>query len=195
MKTILGKAKTTKEVKKILFNNKILIDGKRVTQTKYLVGLMDTISLVEAKEQFRILLNEKGQLTAIPIPSSEASIKPCMIVGKQILKKGKMQLNLSDGRNQIIDKDPYKVGDTIILSLPKQQIKTHLAFEKGAYAFLTGGKFSGKHGVVEDIKEGKIICKIDGEVLETQKRFAFIIGKGKSTITLKENESDAKHKD
>tara|TARA_Y100000310_G_scaffold310852_1_gene356555 strand:+ start:9221 stop:9928 length:708 start_codon:yes stop_codon:yes gene_type:complete len=190
MKVMIKKAKTTKEVKKILYNSNILVDGTRVKEVKFLLGLMDTVSLVEAKKYYRIILNEKGQLDAIEITEKESTIKPCQLTGKTNLKKGKIQLHCSDGRNITIDKDTYKVQDSVLISLPKQEIKEHFSFDKNSFVFFVNGKYVGKTAIIDDIKEDKIICKINNERIETLKKFAFIIGKEKSAITL-ENESNA----
>jgi len=89
-----------------------------------------------------------------------------------------------------VDKNAYTVGDTLLLELPKQAIKEHFAYAKGALAYFTGGRFVGKTGTIEDIKDNRIICKVDGNVVETMKHFAYIIGKGKSSISLEEGKKE-----
>tara|TARA_Y100000310_G_scaffold291063_1_gene318710 strand:- start:2592 stop:3296 length:705 start_codon:yes stop_codon:yes gene_type:complete len=191
MKTLVSKSTTKKEVKKILFTSKVLVDGVRIRDEKYLVGLMDVISLEGSKEHYRILLNTMGELFALPIKDKEVQIKPVQIVGKTVLSGGKFQINMGDGRNIIESKkNDYKVGDTLLLELPKQTIKEHFPFSKGAFAYFTGGRFVGQTGTIEDIKDNKIICKVDGDVVETMKQFAYIIGKGKASILLEEGKKE-----
>jgi|TARA_B100001971_G_C18201406_1_gene544834 small subunit ribosomal protein S4e len=189
-KVLVEKATTKKEVKKIMYSSKVLVDGAQVKEEKYLVGLMDVISLEGSKEHYRLLLNSGGELFALAIPAKEASLKPVQIIGKTLLAKGKIQLNMGDGRNLLVDKNAYTVGDTLLLELPKQAIKEHFAYAKGALAYFTGGRFVGKTGTIEDIKDNRIICKVDGNVVETMKHFAYIIGKGKSSISLEEGKKE-----
>ena len=91
--------------------------------------------------------------------------------------KGKVQLNLYDGKNVTVDKDDYKVGDSVIFSLNDKKISKHLKLHKKAAVFLTGGRHIGQTGHVEDIVKDKIIYKdAKGELAETSKQYAFVIG-------------------
>lgn len=177
-------AKTKKEVKSILLNKNILVDGRKRNDEKFIVGLMDTISIKETGEHYRIVLNKKGKITAIKIEEKESSIKPCKITGKSVLKKGLVQLNLVDGRNILVKKDGFKVGDTVIISLPKQEIREHFKLENGMVAYLIGGKHMGDTGVIEAIEGPKIKIKLGGGIYETAKRYAFVVGKDKPAVLL-----------
>lgn len=184
IRDILRYAKTTGEVKKILQNKDVLVDCARRKEHRFIIGLMDIIGIPEIKKYYRVILDKKGKIGLIEIEKNEASIKPCKIIGKNNVK-GKTQLNLFDGRNILVDKDDYKVNDTIIISLPNQEIKKHLKFDKNILVFLTGGKHIGEIGLVEDIISDKIRYKNKkGEVFETLKKYAFAIGKEKPEIKL-----------
>ena len=186
LRDILRYSDTSKEGRKILLNKEIQIDGIVRKNFRFIVGLFDTIRIEKSKKYFRLLLNKKGKLDLIEIEEEESKFKPCKIIGKQILKKGTTQINLYDGKNQILDKDDYNVGDTVIVNLPDSKIKKHLKLEKGAVVFFTGGKHIGYTGEVEDIRKDKIIYKSDdGDSVETLKKHAFVIGTGKSEITIK----------
>ena len=181
----LGYVNTTKEVKHILLNKEILVDGKRRKELKYPVGLMDILEIHDLKEVYRILLDKKGYLTLLKIDKREANIKPCKILNKTILKGGRTQLNLSYGLNKIVDKDTFNTGDTIMLEMPKLDIKEHIKLDKGAYVFMTGGTHIGNHGVVEEVKQNTIVFKsISGESYEILKKYALVIGKEKPLISL-----------
>lgn len=177
-------ANTKKEVKSILKNKNVLIDGKKKSDDKNIVGLMDTISLKDIDEYYRIILSKKGKIMAIKIGEKETSVKPSKIIGKTVLKKGLIQLNLLDGRNIIVKNDDYKVGDSLVLSLPEQKINGHLKLENGMIAYLIGGKHMGETGVLESVEGSKIRVRTEKEVYETAKDYAFIIGKEKPVIAL-----------
>lgn len=183
IRDILKYAKTTKEVKKILQNKDILVDGIRRKEHRFIVGLMDVISIPELKKYYRVILDKKGKIGLIDIKKDDASIKPCRITGKNKVK-GKVQLNLFDGRNILVDKDDYKVNDTVIISLPKQEIKKCIRLDKKGIVFLIGGKRIGETGIVEDIIADKIRYKSKDGVFETLKKYAFAIGKEKPEIKL-----------
>jgi len=113
---------TLRETKKLLNNKQILIDGKRRKNPRLPVGLFDVLSFSDLKETFRVLLDKKGRLILKKINSQENNLKPCKIIGKKTLSK-KLQLNLHDGRNVLVDKKfKGNVGDTALISLPDQKI-------------------------------------------------------------------------
>ena len=141
------------------------------------------MEFVSINEYFRVILNKKGKIDLIKISKEESLVKPCKIIGKSMVK-GKLQLNLFDGKNIIVDKGPYKVGDSLVLSLPEQKIVNHLKLEKKSSIFLTGGKHIGETGNVEDIIENKIIYKDEnGSLIETSKDYAFVIRKNEPDET------------
>ena len=184
MKEVLNYANTTREVKKILNSNEIKIDGKPRKDFRFPVGLFDTIEFVNTNECFRVILNRKGKIDLIKIKKEDIFLKPCKIIGKTIVR-GKLQLNLYDGKNIFVDDKAYKVGDTILLSLPEQKISKHIKLDKKSTIFLVGGKHIGEIGNVEDIIENKIIYKDhNSNLIETSKKYAFVVGDNKPLITL-----------
>ncbi len=182
IKDILKYAKKTREVKKILNAKKILIDNIPREDFKFGIGLMDVISIPETDEHFRLLLNKHGKFFIQSITKSNANMKPCKIVGKKILKKKKVQLNLFDSRNVLVDKDNYKVGDTVLYDLSSKTIKGLIKFEKGALVYIMHGKYCGNIAVLENVTDYygsqpstiKLKSKEGGE-FETLKEYAFVI--------------------
>lgn len=184
LKEILNYANTTREAKKIIHTNEIMIDGKVRKDFRFPVGIFDTVEFKNTNEYFRIILNKKGKIDVIKIKKEEASLKPCKIIGKTIMR-GKLQLNLYDGKNIFVDKNSYKVGDSVILTLPDNKISKHLKLDKKSTIFLTGGKHIGEIGNIEDIVENKVIYKNPkNELVVTSKEYAFVVGDSKPLITL-----------
>lgn len=176
LKEVLNHANTTKEVKKILNTNQIKIDGKVRKDSRFPVGIFDAIEFANTSEYFRVILNTKGKIDLIKIKKEEALLKPCKIIGKTIVK-GKLQLNLFDGKNILVDNNHYKVGDTLLLSLADRKISKHFELDKKSTILLTGGKHIGEIGNVENIVEDKIIYKNSkGDLIETSKKYAFVVG-------------------
>lgn len=184
LKNIIG-ITTTKEAKAIIYSKDVLVDGIPRTEHRYNIGLLDVISFPKTKKHHRIILNKNAKIDIIEITEKEAKLKPCKILEKSILKKNKVQLNLSGGRNITLDKNDYKTGDTLMITLPKQEIKEHIPFEKGNFIFLTGGKHAGQMGNMTEIIGRKIKFKsTEGKDFETLKRYAFVIGKKKPSIKI-----------
>ncbi len=185
LREILGYAKTKREVKIILSNQEIKVDGKRRKDVRFIVGLMSVVSIPKLKQNFRVILNKKGRLELIETTEEDAKLKVCKIVGKSTVKKKKVQLSLFDGRIILIEKDDFKVGDSVVIELPEQRIKKHMKFEKGSLVYLTVGKHTGEIATAEDIDGKKVFCKSKtGEKFETTKEHVLIIGKDKPEIAI-----------
>lgn len=184
LKEVLNYATMTGEVKKILNANNLKIDGKSRKNFRFPIGVFDTIVFENTNEHFRVMLNRKGKIDLIKISREESMLKPCKIIGKTMVK-GKLQLNLFDGKNIFVDKNNFKVGDSLLLSLPEHKIIKHLKLDKKSAIFLTGGKHIGEAGSVEDIVKSKVIYKNSkGDLIETSKEYAFVVGDNKPVIKL-----------
>jgi len=171
-----------KEVKFVLHNKDCLVDGVAIHDNKRGVGIFDIVSLPKLKKHFQLTINEKNKLSFVEISEKEASQKVCKIIGKTSLKGNKVQINTEDGRNFLVEKDTYKVGDSIITSLPKQKITNHLPLAKKSLVYLIEGTQVGHVAVVEAI-DGKVITiKIGDKVVRTKKDYAVVIGKDKPLI-------------
>jgi len=179
----LGLVSTMSEVKKALNRKNILVDGKRRKDHRHAVGLFDVISVSETKKSYRVLLDNKGRLAIQEIDEKEASLKPCKIVGKKILAKGKLQYNLHDGKN-IISDQKANVGDTFILSLPKLEIKEVLPLKEGNFVFLTKGKHGGNSGILKEIRGTEATYTSQKKDIETTKAYLFVLGEKDTKIKL-----------
>lgn len=184
LKEILHYSNTTREAKRVLNAAEVKIDSKPRKDSRFPVGIFDTVGIPNINEYFRVILNKKGKIELIKIGKEEALLKPCKIIGKTMVR-GKIQLNLYDGKNIMVDKGDYKVGDTVLLSLQEQKINKHLKLDKSSTIILTGGKHIGEIGSVQDIVGDKIIYKDhQGGFVETSKKYAFVVGDSKPLITL-----------
>ncbi len=202
IRDLLGFAKTRKEAKAIISQEKILIDGKVQREELFPAGLMDVISVPEAGKAYRILPSEKG-LTLHPIEKEEVGFKLCRIEGKTVVGGGHIQLNLHDGRNFLIrvedpkkpEEDVYRSMDTLKMSVPDQGIVEHIKFAEGASAIIIGGKNVGRHGkiVVVEGRAGQkrrnqlvTIEDASGKRFQTILDFVFVVGDAEPCISLPE---------
>ncbi|MBD3361944.1 30S ribosomal protein S4e [Candidatus Woesearchaeota archaeon] len=172
-----GFASTTNEAKKILNVKTVFVDGKRIKDAKFPVGLMDSVNIKDAKGFFRVVLDEKGRLKILSIPEAETKIKICKVNNKTMIKNKKIQINLFDGKNVLTEDASIKTGDSVVLELPSLKIKNVLKFEKGASVLMIGGRHMGSFGVIEKIENKKLIVKSGQDTFDTEKRFVFVIGK------------------
>jgi small subunit ribosomal protein S4e len=183
LKELIKLAKTTKEVKNILNHKTVMINGKQTKVEDRTFGLFDILSVKETKENYTLILNKQKKLAVRTIEAKEASKKISKIIGKTYLKNKKIQINLHDGINVLVDKDDYKVGDSIVIEIPGFKVLDKLALDKKACVFITTGKHAGNLAVVEKIEDEKIISKYDDHELELKKSQVIVVGKEKPIVS------------
>ena len=189
MRDMLRLCDTAKEAKRIIGNREVLVDGKKVKSPKMPVGLMDIVSVPKMNAEYRMLLTDKGKLTLVPVSGDEAKWKLCRIENKTMVKEGKIQLNLHDGRNIVMDKNKYKTGDVLKIELADQKIIESYTLAEGAMVMIIEGNKAGRTSTVSENVTvrgpGPNIVKFtDGG--ETVRRNVFVIGTKKSAIKIPE---------
>jgi small subunit ribosomal protein S4e len=191
-------ARNMSEVKRILVERNVLVDGRVRTNRKYPLGFMDVISLPKTKGQYRMIYFVKKGLRTVPISEKETSEKLCQIKNKTTIKNGLTQLNLHDGRNIILSPEEsssarYSTHDTIKISIPDQKILEKYELKIGNYGFVTSGRWMGKHGIIEEIsthgtsKTKTVTLRTpDDEILVTLFRYIFVVGYDSPSVTIED---------
>jgi small subunit ribosomal protein S4e len=186
LRDLMNYADSNREVKFILEKKDITVDGIRRKNIRFPVGLFDVLSLNDTNEHFRVILDKMGKIDLIKIDGDEKSLKLCKITGKRAVK-GKIQLNLYDGRNIFIKENGYKTGDSVLLTLGKNnQIKEKISLSKGVLVYLIGGSYMGQVGKVQDIIGNRVLYKVGSQVVETAKKDVIPIGKDEPLISITE---------
>ena len=178
LRDVLRVAHNIREAKRILHSRKVLVDGKIETDRSRGVGLMDVLTVGE--DNFRCVLDTNGKLRYRAITKKSAKSKICRVMGKKTIKGGYTQIHLHDGRNIVTDnKSNYNTGDSLVISLPNQEVTTHIEMKKGALAYLTGGSHIGETAVVkdQDIKRSSKPNETSFDDFGTITDYVFIISK------------------
>ena len=178
-----------KEVRTIIKRGEILVDGRLRKDHAYPVGLFDVVTISTIGKNYRAVPSERN-LSFIEIPKNETKTKLCKIVGKTIIKKGKLQLNLHDGKNILVDKKDFKTGDSLLVEIPNLKIIEHFPIESGIVGIVTKGVDVGKIGKVKKVEQAtskehaKIICDFDGKEKEVLKDRFFVVGRKEPAIKI-----------
>ncbi|MCD6227599.1 30S ribosomal protein S4e [Candidatus Micrarchaeota archaeon] len=178
IRDILGYAQTLKEVKKILANGHVMVDGKIVKDYRYPVGIMDIVSFPSQGTYFRMIINDKGKLVPMEIKKDESKQKIVQIKHKFVQPKGKLTVTLHDGKNIII-KENYLVGDSVVITVPELDVVKHIPIKEGSLCYVVKGKHAGSIGKVVEIKDlgmGQRQAKLetdDGMTFYTVKKYLF----------------------
>jgi len=189
VRDILKLVEIGKEARTIINRGEIFVDGRARKDHAYPVGLFDVIGIPRTKKYYRVIPDAKG-LNLVEIPEKEADKKICKIENKTVLKKGKLQLNLHDGKNLLTDNKDYKTGDSLLMEVTSLKILQHLALEKGNMGIVSEGANVGKIGKIVDIVPGKmkedvkVVCEIEGKTQEILKDRFVVIGKDKPLVTV-----------
>lgn len=164
MRDILKLVRNKRELKRLLNEKKVLVNGKAVKETNYPLSLFDILSLHELKKSYKVLLSKEKKMIFEEVSGKESEMKVYKVLDKKILPGKKIQLNLMDGRN-IISKEKVNVGDSIKFNLKDNKEEGVIKLEKGKEVFITDGKHAGYEGKIEDIMErgGKKLAKISTE--------------------------------
>jgi len=195
VRDVLRYAKTLKEARRVISMGYIKVDGRVRRDYKYPVGLMDVVEIVPTGELYRMVPHPVKFLTLVPISREEASLKPCRIENKTVVKGGKVQLNLHDGRNHEVppeEASKYRTLDTIVLTIPEQSIVKHIPIQLGSLVIIIDGKNVGKIGriveVIQTFKRRRATVAVEtekGEIIRTILEYVMPIGEdSKPVITI-----------
>ncbi len=165
LRDILKVASNRKEVKQIIHEKNLLMNGKPVVDDKNSAVLFDTLTFVPNKKSYRLELNTNQKFELVEIKESEAGKKVSKIVNKTILKGKKVQLNLGDGRN-ILSSEKCNVNDSVVLNFHNKKVEKILPMKEKSKVFISEGKHIGVKGVIEKLLDEKKMAKINAEGAE-----------------------------
>ncbi len=167
LRDILKTARTTSEVKLMISNKSLKINGRLVRDHREPIKLFN---IFEAGEK----VYELGILPTGRFSFSEVSKKErlCKIIGKKVLSGKKIQINTHDGSN-FISNQKITIGDSVIID-GKGEVKKIISLEKGKKAFVFSGKRIGKEGVIESLESNKIQIKFDDGLVELDQRHVVV---------------------
>jgi len=184
LKEIVFLAKTKKEVKALLQFKHVFVNGTRVRDEKFPVGLFDVVYLEELDQSFRLTLSELGKIAAVDIDKKEKDSFIKRIEGKTLMKGDKLQMNLFGGSNFIVEKDQGNTGDTFVIVDGK--VKSTIELTKGNLVFLTAGRHIGAIAKVVKVQDEVIFIEVDGNEIETLKKYAYVIGEKSPAVTVRQ---------
>jgi small subunit ribosomal protein S4e len=182
LRDVLKVASTAREVRKILYSRKVLVDGKGRTNEKFPVGMMDVVSIPDEGKHYRILVDWKGRLIPVETDAKKTGTKILKVVKKHITKGGKVSITLHDGRNMIADNN-VRVGDSVIVKIPKAEMVSHLKLESGARCLVEKGKHSGKVVKLREIlkrrggKKPEVLVEDESGGFETVLDYLLVVDK------------------
>jgi len=188
LRDMLKVADNAREAKRILYEGKVLVDGKVKKNEKLPVGIFDVISLPALNQQYVMLKDARGMFYLSRHPAGTAK-KLARVQDKTMLKGAKQQLNFSNGFNKLAEGE-FKPGDSLVLSIPELEVEDRIEFKEGNLAMVVGGQHTSQVGTVKAIKAVKssrpnmvVISGKEGD-FETITDYVYMIGKDQPAISL-----------
>jgi small subunit ribosomal protein S4e len=177
-------ALNTKEVKYILMQRLIKVDGKARTDKTYPAGFMDVIGIEKTNEYFRLMYDVRGRFSIHRVGAEEAKYKLCRVKQLEMGPKKVPYVVTHDGRTLRYPDPLVAVNDTIKLNLETGKIDEFVKFETGNLAMISGGKNTGRVGVIvsRERHQGSFdivhVKDSAGHVFATRLGNVFVIGEG-----------------
>ncbi len=187
LRDLLHLADKAKEIKQILHEGKVLVDGKVRKDHRFPVGLFDVISIPDIKANYRVMVGQDNKFKLVPV--TDAGLKLLKIINKTVVKQGKIQLNFHDGTTMLAGND-YHTKDTLIMKVPEKSIDQHLKYEAGSLAMVIGGKHAGTIGKIKEIRiiksttPNRITISGPAGDFDTIEKYVVVVGKDTPVIDL-----------
>lgn len=144
-----GLVASTSDAVKLLRDGKVLLNGKRIRDPKYPIGLSDVVTVGE--EHYSVGINSNAK--AVFSRTDRASETIYKLVRKYKGRKGRIMFGLHDG-SVVEGSNSAGVNDSVRLSGTK--VAGVLKLQKGAKCVVIAGVNVGAEGTVEGVKEGNM---------------------------------------
>lgn len=179
------------EVKKIVKQRLIKVDGKIRTDNTFPTGFMDVVTIDRTNENFRILYDVKGRFIVHRIKPEEARYKLCRVRKVATGPKNVPYITTHDGRTIRYPDPLVKVNDSVQVDVASGKMKEYIKFDSGNLVMITGGHNLGRVGTITQRERHPgsfdIVHIKDalGHTFATRLGYVFVIGKGnKAMISL-----------
>ena len=177
-------ALNNKEVKYITMQRLVKVDQRVRTDTKFPAGFMDVISLEKSDEYYRLLYDVRGRFNVHRISKEEASYKLARVKKVCMGNGGVPYIVTHDGRTIRYPDPDIKANDTVKVELDTGKVSDIISFESGNLAMISGGKNTGRIGVIisRERHQGSFdivhLKDSSDNVFATRLSNVFVIGKG-----------------
>jgi ribosomal protein S4E len=168
LRDMLKIAATAKEVKTMIINKAIKINGRVVYDYRESIKLFN---LLEAGKTFKLTLLPTGKFTFEQVSDKT---RLCKVTNKRLVEGNQIQLNLHDGSN-VISKEKISVGDSVYLDL-ENKIKSVVPLNGAKKGMLISGKYLGQTVAIQNLEGNKITVKLaNGESAVLNKNQVVVI--------------------
>ncbi len=152
VRDMLNLASTMKEVKQMVHDKMLKINGKFVRDIHQPIPIF---GVFQADKSYKISIKPTGRFELEETSDATRIVK---VIGKTVVWNGDVQYNLHDGTN-IISKEKINVGDSLVVDF-ENKIKKHLTVEKGKKVFVISGSNIGESGAITSVDGNNVAIKL-----------------------------------
>ncbi|MBU3913465.1 MAG: hypothetical protein KKB21_03295 [Nanoarchaeota archaeon] len=153
LRDILKIGKTKREVKRVILLEKIKVNGKNIKDEKFPLGVFDVLGVGD--KNYKLIIKDKK----FSLEETKELKKISKVIGKSILKKHRVQINLSDGRN-FLTSEKITTGDSVVFSFKENKVEKIIQMKEGANVLVISGSHIGEEGKIEKVAINKADVKI-----------------------------------
>ncbi len=168
VRDMLGFAKTAREVREMVKQKIIKINGKEVKDFREAIRLFNILSI---GKNYKLTILPTGRFS---LDETKENFRLCKVTGKKTLSGKKTQINLHDGTN-LLSKEKVSVGDSFEIDF-EGKIKKIIKMAKGNEAFVISGRSIGHSGKIKEIEKSNVTLHLEnGKEVELDKSHLMII--------------------
>lgn len=174
--------KTQKELRYVLTQKMIKVNGVVRTDKDFPLGVMDVLTIDSANESYRLLYNNNRNFILTKIDADEARFRLDVVVRKKLGKRGVPFIFTNTGSTFRYCDPAIKIKDTVKIDIKTGSIVEYLPFAHDMRAFVVRGKNMGCVGTIKNIEKhdaGNDIAYIidtNGRGFNTRADNVFVIG-------------------
>ncbi|OGJ21393.1 hypothetical protein A3K73_09170 [Candidatus Pacearchaeota archaeon RBG_13_36_9] len=162
LRDMMKLGKNRKEVKKMLSEGVVSVNGRVVREDKFALLPFDALSI--NKKTYKLGFSDKGKFQVNEAGKEEMILK---VLGKKILKNKRIQLNLLYGKN-ILSNEKVNVGDSVLIK--DRKIIKVIPLEAGREAIAFAGKHRGRKGEIKKVQVGAALLSSNDEKINIPTR-------------------------
>jgi len=146
-------ALTGREVKMILMNRLVKVDGKSKLNPNYPAGFMDVLTISRLDQSYRILYDVKGRMVLNAVGETESNYKLCKVTKANVGRGAIPYVSTHDGRTIRFPDPDIKVGDSIKYNLESKTIVDFFKMDIGCQVMVVKGRNTGRIGYIRKIEK------------------------------------------
>ncbi|MEM0356662.1 MAG: S4 domain-containing protein [Candidatus Anstonellales archaeon] len=176
LRDYMGIAANMREVRYILRNGKIKVDGRIVKEPKFPIGFQDILD-IDGVGRYIIDIDSHGYFVPRDYAGNSQILK---VIRKTKVKGGKLQYTFHNGRTLLSEDSSIKVGDSVVYDVNSKSISKIISQDLNRECIVLRGKHRGFRGKIKQVLNiGKRVADVvneKGESVRTDYKYLFLLG-------------------